>query len=131
MSEHTKGPWSFCADEACPDIVWISAPGETEIAMIPDGRIGDARRIVACVNACAGIDTDFLERTHAEGYESGFRKHIECEQQRDKLLSAVKLARPLIQKDRDTMDLRSKGVRQYDKALVAIDAAVAKVEAQS
>jgi hypothetical protein len=50
----------------------------------------NARRIVACVNACAGVDTEFLERTHDKGHESGIRKHMECEQQRNKLLLIVR-----------------------------------------
>lgn len=89
MSEHTKEPWRI------PDDRQLEIEGEYGDAVArvhADGGthdFHDARRIVACVNACSGIDTEFLERTHAEGYASGFRKHIECERQRDVLLDAL------------------------------------------
>lgn len=51
----------------------------------------NARRIVACVNACAGIPTELIE-------EGGFAAvpvitHREVKQQRDKLLAALKVMR--------------------------------------
>ncbi len=49
----------------------------------------DARRIVACVNACEGIDTDFLERTHSKGHASGIAKHMRLEKERNELLAAL------------------------------------------
>lgn len=59
-----------------------------------------ARRIVACVNACAGIPTDDLERYYNAGggideamNEASLRDQVRVIQQRDKLLSALEYCR--------------------------------------
>lgn len=60
MMEHTKEPW-------LADANYVITQGETKIAYCnhidPYDGIGyeNARRIVACVNACAGLDTELLE----------------------------------------------------------------------
>jgi len=67
MSEHTKEPWRIDKYDA------IIAGGETlnigATVSIPMGSgerkdrgMANARRIVACVNACAGVETEWLER---------------------------------------------------------------------
>jgi hypothetical protein len=56
----------------------------------------NARRIVACVNACAGISTDNLEQLVAMGatidqfYRKGYEEKIYVEEHRDKLLDVAK-----------------------------------------
>lgn len=50
-----------------------------------------ARRIVACVNACAGIPTDKLEAGSLETVKEIFSS-AEYKQQRDELLAALKHA---------------------------------------
>ena len=53
----------------------------------------NARRIVACVNACKGIGTETLERYHEDHKpENGFGLHRESEliAQRDELLAALR-----------------------------------------
>ena len=70
-------------DDSSP--VWIALTfGSSEVASIR------ARRIVACVNACRGIDVERLERFEnlAEMLEFG----VIAEQQRDALLEIVKYA---------------------------------------
>jgi len=50
-----KEPWKLSTD----DDEWASIDYVTSDEYIP---IGAARRIVACVNACAGVPTECLER---------------------------------------------------------------------
>ena len=64
MSKHTPEPWQAHQD-ASGDVFISSAATSFHIAEIgsedDDTAIPDARRIVACVNACKGVDTDLLE----------------------------------------------------------------------
>ncbi|MRR49409.1 MAG: hypothetical protein EG825_00615 [Rhodocyclaceae bacterium] len=56
------------------------------------GEGNDARRIDACVNACAGIDIDVLEII-GKGIETDLwirERAVEFKQQRDKLLAALR-----------------------------------------
>lgn len=108
MGEHTKEPW-FVADwndDNGSDLTTIEAREPEELFegqshIWPDGiakkkvadtsegnnPLEDARRIVACVNACQRLNTDLLERVTKNG---GFGVHPmpqerieELEQQRD------------------------------------------------
>ena len=60
--KHTAEPWRV---DAAPDnkgeFFWIESASEEGIAMVSDGRMADAKRIVACVNACAGISDAALD----------------------------------------------------------------------
>jgi hypothetical protein len=66
--KHTPEPWKLCSKsyECGGDIVGPSGQSiffGDPFKEIPDVRkYADARRIVACVNACAGMSTDVLER---------------------------------------------------------------------
>jgi len=75
MSEHTKEPWaSYVAEFDGVECVAVAKDckiyGETSAAIcvitetskMNQEDIANARRIVACVNACAGISTEELER---------------------------------------------------------------------
>ncbi len=74
---HTKEPWVMQCDESPDD--WPSywptiSAGDVEIigteGFYSDSReqsIADARRVVACVNACAMISTETLEHLVASG----------------------------------------------------------------
>lgn len=101
MSEHTPEPWiakTDCPGECC----WmIYRDGEDDSVFdainSPEMREADARRIVACVNACAGIDTSELELSKTTGLNnmaavhSSFPERLYAiEQQRDELLAALK-----------------------------------------
>ena len=90
--QHTKEPWFYSeTDDGFAEITNDErAAGEyISIAEVPtgfSGKIGaeqeaNARRIVACVNACAGISTETLEAMPA-GPSA-------IERQRDKLLAAL------------------------------------------
>lgn len=105
---HTKEPWVIDGDERHPDGsgAFISA----YFSQPDGGRIGktffncgideemcraNARRIVACVNACAGIETPTLEglslRKMADDYRSAMR-------QRNELLAALKATRVTLER---------------------------------
>ena len=53
-----------------------------------DSVIPDARRIVACVNACAGLPTEQLESSPSDGVLNGVAGLIA---QRDELLAALEI----------------------------------------
>ena len=71
MSEHTKEPWIFDAPDADFSGIIIGRHG----GEVVDGEFteANARRIVACVNACAGMDDPEKEiaalRAENEAYE--------------------------------------------------------------
>jgi hypothetical protein len=56
-TKHSPEPWRVIADYAAMD----AYGGQTCIASGGDGGAVNARRIVACVNACAGLSTEALE----------------------------------------------------------------------
>lgn len=90
--KHTPGPWKVTGTGT---IRYIDAPAGNgimqEVAACMRVEYGDmdanARRIVACVNACEGLSTDLLERF---GLASAFGTELlEMEKQRDQLLEAL------------------------------------------
>ena len=97
MAEHTKEPWFYSeTDDGFAEITNDErAAGEyISIAEVPtgfSGKIGaeqeaNARRIVACVNACEGIPTGVLEK---QGMVPIEQVTHDIERQRDKLLAAL------------------------------------------
>lgn len=110
MPEHTKetlrvGDESMCVGE-------LTLSSQCHPIYDDDGLIvgitfnkGDACRIVACVNACAGIKTDYLETVVREGSSihdemmqriqnkiASDRACANAEKQRDELLAAAQKA---------------------------------------
>lgn len=85
--KHTPEPWRIGAMESGQ--VAIDAANGSEVTGWLDSD--DARRIVACVNACAGLDTDALEKLpDISKVAAARRKYIaEIEQQRDQLRAAL------------------------------------------
>lgn len=106
MSEHTKEPWKYYELEDDRFGVKIPREKKTRYGAEPYAVIGgfepedrnemkaNARRIVACVNACAGIDDPelwvaqmmFMDSDHSASLEI----IEELRQQRDDLLAALK-----------------------------------------
>jgi hypothetical protein len=97
MSEHTKELWKvgYGPDKCITvigtrgDLAWVFKPtaGLRDTSRSYSEHEANARRIVACVNACQGLDTDHLEATglvSAVGYQM-----IELTKQRDMLLAAL------------------------------------------
>ena len=87
--QHTPGPW---VDDGYAHIGAVNDQlnGGYLIALCegPD-RAANARRIVACVNACAGIPTESLEQLSQNGSLKVLARNIELEKQRDELLAAL------------------------------------------
>ena len=86
MSKHTQEPWKVCH--------WKDDRRGFEIADRNQNRVGfdmteaNARRIVACVNACAGLPTEQLESSPPGGVLNGVAGLIA---QRDELLAALEI----------------------------------------
>lgn len=94
---HTKEPWKVGEFGG----IYQATGGACIVsALTPSGflpnSIANERRIVACVNACAGISTDGLESAGVGGLrhiaEATFEQRMsrnEIEQQRDELMEAL------------------------------------------
>jgi hypothetical protein len=113
MSEHTKEPWHIVEREALEDgsifpmhilggehdlqVVLLESPMIAEMrAKNPEKydfsisyAAANARRIVACVNHCVGIETEKLENSPFN-YVQMLDHSKAMQAQRDKLLAAVK-----------------------------------------
>lgn len=111
MSEHTKEPWPFGAtpisskDEALAlfkqsldarhgDLVGFfyeifTEDGKRIAFLVGPSASANARRIVACVNACAGIPTDDLELCPSGGLLHLAAHSNRLVEQRDELLAAL------------------------------------------
>ena len=84
-TEHTPEPWKSIEEQFHGEV--MNFIGDKDGGTI--GEIyteNDARRIVACVNACAGLPTEVLER-----YKLGVIgvDYKSTKQQRDELLAAL------------------------------------------
>lgn len=96
MSEHTKEPWGVSSE--CSTIIkqfdfmgesnliiGSASGGSTSGPHFPEDPVANARRIVACVNACEGISTEYLEKFSA----TTFNDFKRMKEQRDELLTAL------------------------------------------
>jgi len=94
MSEHTKGllrvgrPGAVVADHPVPEMSGSDALDYYGGHMVAESVTpANARRIVACWNACLGLPTDELEQ---RGLASAFGNQLlHAERQRDVLLEAL------------------------------------------
>lgn len=114
---HTQEPWML---EPVIDGAIMTADGYAiadmafEYSSISKPELlENARRIVACVNACAGFSTEVLEATVSEG--KGVIRVLQ--RQRDGLLDAARNLRDV------------KGRHHSEQAFKALVEAIAKVEA--
>lgn len=106
--EHTAEPWRIGRwldggeTVGAQDIVIDTDIGPKVIlsgnSNFPQEGNADARRAVACVNACAGFETELLESVVALGTTLGQRLAViggwaeaEAERQRDELAEAIRL----------------------------------------
>lgn len=98
MSEHTKEPWHIDKYDAIIADGEILNLGATVSIPMGSGERRDkgkvnARRIVACVNACAGIPTEWLESKSELAKELPLtalaKVNNDLQQQRDELLAAL------------------------------------------
>lgn len=63
MMEHTLEPWTIDRYDGSDKWITIPQPGvRVDYDDVdPDEASANARRVIACVNACAGIPTEALE----------------------------------------------------------------------
>ncbi len=94
--KHTPEPWRI--EPATKKGNWRIVGANGQVVSIFSGSfdMANARRIVAAVNACAGIDTEDLERHYNAGggidsamEEAALRDHVKVWQQSDKLRAAL------------------------------------------
>ena len=85
-AKHTKGPWRYDHEPGyCGEL--IAQDGTTIAEFVDEPSLANARRIVACVNACDGIPTAWLEGGAADILEHS----IALIKQRNELLEALQL----------------------------------------
>lgn len=93
-TEHTPEPWRVEIGEQPETIALLCTSGFAHFELVSDSPLGDisadARRIVACVNACAGIPTDDLEHGDiAKALKIFALDSATFRRQRDELLAAL------------------------------------------
>lgn len=95
---------------------------------MPENDEGNARRLVACWNACEGLPTEKLEISPIFDVAMEAKRHLESvEKQRDELLKALKMVSR-------TLDEHEKGLMgnqftyEYKEWSLAVRAAIAKAE---
>ena len=85
---HTKEPWILLP--VGRDESFIFQQGTTNTIIDHGINTETARRIVACVNACAGISTEELESTSIPVYWQSVALKLErTQEQRDELKAAI------------------------------------------
>lgn len=82
---HTPEPWSFIERGDCGAGAEADLSVEKDDALRGYLSLDDARRIVACVNACAGIPTEQIEQMRF----SLPLAYYEMRKQRDELLAVL------------------------------------------
>lgn len=137
MSQHTPEPWSYANGDGHYDGAVVIIGGRmtprSPLAHIRDicgDAEADARRIVACVNACKHYRTEDLEEVgeNLSGVFADTRERCaELIAHRDELLAALKRAEPLVEQTVDISGYKTNGNRRVWRA---VRAAIAKCEAE-
>jgi len=100
-NKHTRGPWrhqqgynnvftTSDPENGVGSTIVIATVLASQVAGGADEADANARRIVACVNACEGIDTSLLEQLRFP-LSVLHRRELELLAQRDELLMALQL----------------------------------------
>jgi transposase len=121
MSNHTPEPWINCGTQK-EDVRDADGFG------ICKARTNDARRIVACVNACKGLTTESLEAGNYPVDCSPIINRIDAiEVQRDELLAALKEAKEVIHTwhGKEAWEIHN----EHSPEMQRINSAIAKAEA--
>jgi hypothetical protein len=132
MSEHTKEPWSLNRHGAViggPVIEYTNGSAQSQIAMVvgadwmKEGETSsNARRIVACVNACVHVSTEALEAAAPGQMKTSLDRlcaEIErIEQQRDQLIEALQSISDIASeyepsRDRESRLTEIRGISRY------------------
>lgn len=119
-AQHTPGRLKVFSAYATPE---IRTQDDAFVANTSPYNEANARRLVACWNACEGIDTEYLE-----GDESLPHYARRLMTQRDELLAALKQVRGEVQYMASGMTHSVWRTKQAQEAMANIDAAIAKVE---
>ncbi|MEN6540854.1 MAG: hypothetical protein ABFC67_14700 [Mizugakiibacter sp.] len=128
MSEHTKEPWRLGRLANIRDFGEVKETvGPHQIVVdnefgpyvlaecnmnFKDDALANARRIVACVNACEQMETEWLEE-YAKDIEPAMKSHHALRQQRDKLRDAWKAACAFIDSHAADPDITSAMASNY------------------
>ena len=96
-NKHTPEPWRVEIGEQPECIAVLCTSGLAHFEIVSDSQLGDihadARRIVACVNACAGFSTETLELiASVGGMQHKMTATAAVASQRDELLAALDVA---------------------------------------
>lgn len=124
VSEYTKEPWQ--ADRVGDGVMICESSNGLMIEMeFGDEGIANTRRIVACVNACAGATTESLEK---HGFLAMRTKQVmELERQRDDLVAALNVELGMWKYDKE-YKMSDYSRIHVDMRIEAITAALAKVK---
>lgn len=148
MSEHTKEPWVVLDLRLAStkkerltisgfEMDMVVARIENIVSGKPIGDVDEAnaRRIVACVNACRDIPTEWLEANEIGPHVSmcGLNQ-MAAEQQRDKLLEALKFAEFTMDDCPYTCDAFKEVIKKSQAIIAEVEASkapLAKISTQS
>lgn len=129
---HTQEPWRLeKAEPERPGNYYVLAPDmNLAIARVYENAgEANARRIVACVNACSRFSTEHLENYPLIS-EHGFSMYESVKAQRDELLAALKRISAWNEHTvKFAVDHGSNGVRDLYRSIA--DDAIAKCEVKS
>lgn len=127
---HSPGRLAAFTQYAVPE---IRDDSDNTVAVVWYHNLANARRLVACWNACEGLSTEALEidGNLANGWRLASYAMRDAIAQRDELLAALRDARRWIG-DGDLSDglSREHWTPEYIKAVDSIDAAIAKATGQ-
>jgi len=129
MRTHTKEPWEAvtdCPGECCWHLQYVGNDNPMDRVNSPEMSEADARRIAACVNACAGISNHALEAwvtppSNGTGAPDGtWAQHLlSLSGQRDALLTALDIAEEFMSgfEDDDAQDGMAEKLKTIRDAL--------------
>lgn len=134
MSAHTPEPWHVGETSHRGDIGHVASKNKSIATTWNDKDYANARRIVACVNACKGADSSILIALESIGglgefwkaAEEDNAKKFELMLERDELLAALKAAEELYK-----VGLLSAKPGQIERVNELRKAAITKAEAAS
>lgn len=137
--QHTPGPWRtvpfICHGSRIgiqdADGKWVGEEGYQEVHHIPRFSPAHARRIVACLNACEGYETETLETVNL--FESAYAaegREFELTRQRVALLEALE---KIIEMNRTTANDKFGDSEQAERwaCVIVARAAIAKATGEA
>ena len=112
MSNHTQEPWRVGRPGTVVSDTPVPGMGGSDAVEYYGGHLigesiveANARRIVACVNAIAGVPTEWLEKFSIDGSENVAQENARLTKQRDELLDVLEMA--VEQMESDSIQIES------------------------